>query len=249
MTLSEKLKQTEEVVPMNKSQKHSFTLIELLIVIAIIAILAAMLLPALGQTKMTAKGTTCKSRMKTITLANQLYHADYGYWAPFRDTSFGSGSSGYFGFHCYISPYMGNYLDQFKGTWNTMEKNRHKVSEPFLCPVQDPQVFAQINPYYKTKVPLISQFMVNYAVPDNKFKQLSNAVMVSDTKKNVGFIYTYYNFTKILSWFDPRHSKKANTGFFDGSVRAEQYIEEKFITFNLTKTGKGMIHSGPAESL
>ena len=237
---------------MHASKNHSFTLIELLIVIAIIAILAAMLLPALGQTKMTAKGATCKSRMKTISLANQLYHADYGYWAPFRDTSFGSGSSGYFGFHCYLSPYMGNFLDQFKGTWDTMEKNRHKVSEPYLCPVQDPQVFAQVNPYYtpKGKVPLVSQFIVNYSSPDSKFKQLSKAVMVADAKeKTTAFLYTYYSFTKMLSWFDPRHSKKSNIGFFDGSVRAEQYIEEKFITFNLTKTGKGMIHSGPAESL
>jgi prepilin-type processing-associated H-X9-DG protein len=147
---------------------------------------------------------------------------------------------------------MGNYLDQFKGAWDTMEKNRHKVSEPFLCPVQDPQVFVQVNPYYtpKGKVPLISQFIVNYSSPDNKFKQLSKAVMVADVKKSsTVFLYTYYSFTKMLSWLDPRHSKKSNTGFFDGSVRAEQYFEEKFLTFNLTKTGKGMIHSGPAESL
>jgi prepilin-type N-terminal cleavage/methylation domain-containing protein/prepilin-type processing-associated H-X9-DG protein len=74
---------------MKPSRRHSvrsahrpgpagFTLVELLVVVALIAVLAGLLLPALGRARAAAHGSRCLSNLRQLGFATQLYWDDHG---------------------------------------------------------------------------------------------------------------------------------------------------------------------------
>src|SRR5512133_1923096 len=64
------------------SRKSAFTLIELLIVVAIIAILAAIALPNFLEAQTRAKISAVHSDMRTLTTALEAYRADTNAYPP-----------------------------------------------------------------------------------------------------------------------------------------------------------------------
>jgi prepilin-type N-terminal cleavage/methylation domain-containing protein/prepilin-type processing-associated H-X9-DG protein len=83
-------------IGLDADERRAFTLIELLVVISIIAILAALLLPALAQGKAQAQSTSCKNHLRQMSMALRMYVDDarnYPYASYFpggNDTRFDS---------------------------------------------------------------------------------------------------------------------------------------------------------------
>ena len=69
---------------MNKQNRWAFTLVELLVTIAIVATLIAMLLPAVHAARESARRSTCLQRMGQLVLAVENHHAAHGVYPPGR---------------------------------------------------------------------------------------------------------------------------------------------------------------------
>src|SRR5688572_4617750 len=109
---------------MRRKSEHGFTLVELLVVIAVIALLAGLLLPALSKAKQRARATQCLSNLKDVGVATHIYaHENENIlmldalipgtysWATVLATNVGVGKSDIFVCPAYKPFYWKNWLN------------------------------------------------------------------------------------------------------------------------------------------
>ena len=106
------------------NERRAFTLIELLVVIAIIALLMAVLMPALNYVRKQARASACQSNLRQLCLAMNLYTLDHeDKTMPF------SHQAGMYWFH-QMAPYL-----SAKDYKNNPEEHIEGVMKVTFCPL------------------------------------------------------------------------------------------------------------------
>jgi prepilin-type N-terminal cleavage/methylation domain-containing protein len=103
-----------------RRSRFGLTLIELLVVIAILAVLMAMLAPALQRIQESARFSNCRHNLKQLALANHSHHQEKSKLPPFSSGS--EPNTPYGGWWIHLLPFVGeeqlyqNILDNDKPT-------------------------------------------------------------------------------------------------------------------------------------
>ena len=84
-------------MPSPNSRRRAFTLVEILVVIAIISLLAAIIFPTFALVRANARKTSCLSNLKQIGAAMEMYKADYDGRFPFAVDPYDKYTNGGFG--------------------------------------------------------------------------------------------------------------------------------------------------------
>jgi prepilin-type N-terminal cleavage/methylation domain-containing protein/prepilin-type processing-associated H-X9-DG protein len=107
-------------------KRKNFTLIELLVVIAIVAILASMLLPALGRAKEKGKQISCVSNMKQLGQGLMMYVNDQEGYLPYFNKDATSEGGWQYG----IFEYVGGNYDVFSCPNDVLDREAGDFYEP-----------------------------------------------------------------------------------------------------------------------
>jgi prepilin-type N-terminal cleavage/methylation domain-containing protein/prepilin-type processing-associated H-X9-DG protein len=91
-------------------RRSGFTLVELLVVIGIIAILVAILLPAMSRAMASARSIRCQGNLRQIGVGYSFYRNEYNNWLPPVNSFIAynaDGTSKVYGVYNAIGPYLG----------------------------------------------------------------------------------------------------------------------------------------------
>ncbi len=208
-------------------KKRTFTLIELLVVVAIIAILAAILLPALSKARSRAKMAGCQSSLKQIASAILLYPGDnHDFFPPVISGIYGSSNDPYrkYLFAGNIVAYLG-FPEPLHPTTGAVNYYQGLYSIKLLyCPASsntDSISLTGYNPYLsgtsETTNPVANRLKV-FKV--GGVKHATRKILVSDWQAGGAFFNnaTGSGVTGNVDLYN-RHNKQMNYAFVDGHVK------------------------------
>ncbi len=255
----------------NKSQHnglHGFTLIELLVVISIIALLVAILMPALNKAKETAHKVTCLMNIKNLSQAWMIY-------ATANDDKLVSGQVSDDGatveeedwvHPAIISAGTDNYTREVEGIKRGALYKYLNTPDVYNCPSD--KTWRNIT---ATITVLQSPFR-SYTISDamngkyHSNHQYTKTTLIKSPAEKMIFLeeeedglggnwgsWTLPKDTTRFTWWDPIavwHGRSTNIGFADGHSEAHQWVDESTIEMSKNQVmGKDPADDGEEDDL